>query len=187
MRPWERPPTGVAADLTDRLAGLLPRIETERLVLRAPRIEDGPAYCEIYLSERWPHDTAPSAEDAWLDFNFLVASWMLRGFGIFAVEDKASGELVGFVALDHEFGDPEPEIGWMLVSGFEGRGMAAEAGRALLTYARSIGIDPVAYVGTGNARSLSVAERLGGRRDAKSETKIGDAGLAVFRFSEARP
>lgn len=187
MQPWEVPSTGPAAALVARIAEHLPRLETERLVLRAPRIEDGPVYCAIFLSDRWPHDDVPTEEDAWLDFNFLVASWLLRGFGIFAVEDKATGALLGFVALDHEFGDPEREIGWMLCPEAEGRGIATEAGRALLTHAAALGIRPVAYAGIDNPRSMGVAERIGGQRDAALEAEIGDEGLAVYRFPEARP
>ena len=182
--PWMIPPAGPAAALAEGLRTACPRLETARLVLRAPTLADGAAYVAIYLSDRWPHDERPDAEEAWLDFNMVVASWSLRGFGAFAIEDRATGALCGFLMLDHEFGDPEPEIGWALAEGAEGRGIATEAAAAALDWARSLGLSPVAYMGTDHAASAAVARRLGGTRDAVAEAALGP-GILVWRFAAA--
>jgi Acetyltransferases, including N-acetylases of ribosomal proteins len=182
--PWTTPPRGSAAQLAGRLAAALPRLQTPRLTLRAPQIADGAAYDVIYRSDRWPHpDGLPDAEAAWLDFNSLVASWLLRGYGSWAIEDRARGDLLGFAILHHEFGDPEPEIGWAPLPEAEGRGIATEAAAAILAHARTIGIAPVAYVDPGNPRSSSVARRIGGHQDAAAEDGIGGA-AEVWRFAE---
>ncbi len=179
--PWQTPPAGRAADRAAALVALIPRIETERLILRAPTLAEGEAYAAIYTSDRWLHDERPDAHEAWLDFNFVVASWLLRGYGAFAIEDRATGALLGFVMLDHEFSDPEPEIGWALTAEATGRGIATEAARAALGYATSIGLAPVAYVWDRNAGSAAVATRLGGVRDAAAEATLGPD-MMVWRF-----
>jgi RimJ/RimL family protein N-acetyltransferase len=87
---------------------------------------------------------------------------------------------VGFVVLNHEYGDAHAEIGWMLSVGAEGQGYATEAAGALLAFAhRDLGMPRlVSYVAPGNARSLRVAERLGGQRAAAPER-----GCIVFHHS----
>lgn len=185
MTPWLSPPTGAAARLTDQFAALVPVLDTERLRLRAPRISEFEAYRAISQSDRWPHgDDAPGTdEDAWLDFNQMLASWMLRGIGLFAVEAKPDGTLIGFATIDHEWGDPEVEIGWMLTAETEGKGYATEAGAALLAFARSQGRGSVvSYVGQDHPRSAAVSRRLGGVRDLKAEADLDNA-LFVYRHA----
>ena len=174
-RAWEIPPTGRLGEAAGRIASNLPRIETERLVLRAPRIEDFEAYAAIVLSDRW-FDAGQSREDAWLDFNQLVAGWLLRGTGLLSVDRREDGALAGFVLVHHEYGDPELELGWMLTAEAEGRGYASEAAQALRDHAAdSLGLSGlVSYVAAANARSIRVAERLGAARDLAAEAAIGD-------------
>ena len=183
MTPWLTPPTGAAARLTDQFAELVPVLDTERLRLRAPRIAEFDAYRLINQSDRWPHgdEEQGTDEDAWLDFNQMLASWMLRGIGLFAVEAKQDGRLLGFASIDHEWGDPEVEIGWMLTADAEGQGYATEAGAALLDFARSQGrASVVSYMGHDHPRSGAVSQRLGGVRDPQAEADLEDA-LFVYR------
>lgn len=179
--PWEQAPTGPSADLTDRLAALLPLIETERLVLRAPRIGDFEAYAGIYMSPRWFGHGTEDREEAWLDFCQMVAGWLLRGTGVLSVERRTDGELLGFIPLNHEFGDPDLELGWMLTEAAEGQGCATEAARAVRDFAGRQGLrDLVSYIAPDNARSAAVAERLGARRDRAAEAAYGEP-ILVYR------
>lgn len=180
-RPWEVPPTGSLADVANALAAVLPRIETQRLVLRAPRMEDFAAYADITTSERW-FDEPLTRRGAWLDFSQLVAGWLLRGTGLLSIDRVEDGQLVGFVLVYHEFGDPEPELGWMLTAEAEGRGYATEAATALRGHAARVhGLTGlVSYIGSDNASSIRVAERLGARRDTGAEAAI-DHSCLVYR------
>src|SRR5690606_10960615 len=117
-------------------------------------------------------------EEAWLDFAQMVASWLLRGYGPLTVTEKDGsgndGKVVGLIPVDHEYGDPEPEIGWFLTEAAEGKGYAAEAARAVLPWLERL-FGPagfVAYVDAGNDRSAAVARRLGARRDAAAEAAL---------------
>ena len=58
--------------------------------------------------------------------------WALRGFGIWAVVERESGELVGRVGLQEPEGWPGVELAWLVTRSRWGRGYAPEAGRAPL-------------------------------------------------------
>ncbi|SPH16635.1 hypothetical protein DEA8626_00145 [Defluviimonas aquaemixtae] len=187
IRPWEQPPTGAAADVAATLAAAIPVIETERLTLRAPRIGDFGAYAEIYMSDRWPGHHAATREEVWLDYCQMIAGWLLRGTGVMAIERREGGALLGFVILNHEYGDPELELGWVLTAEAEGRGYATEAARALRDDAAAMGLtELVSYIDPENARSVRVAERLGARRDKAAEAGIAHPVLAYRHPRESR-
>lgn len=128
-------------------------------------------YAAIACSEPGRFVGGPmSCEEAWYGFNELVAGWLLRGHGLWSVETRDGTQLLGFLPLAHEIGDPEPELGWPLCEAAEGKGYATEAALAARDFAfgRLGGKALVSYLDPGNARSQSVAERLGARRDATS-------------------
>lgn len=174
IRPWECPPTGAAAAMAERIAALVPVIDTGRLRLRAPRIGDFPIYARFLINDA-DIDTATDdlREEAWLDFCQIAASWPLRGFGSWTVEDRA-GMAVGAVVLNHEFGDPEVELGWAVAQTAEGQGIATEATRAARAHLfGAMGFGTlVSYIDPVNARSVAVADRLGAVRDPKAEAAL---------------
>jgi RimJ/RimL family protein N-acetyltransferase len=178
--PWEAASTGPAASLTTAITAPIPTIATTRLRLRAPRIADFEAYAAITTSSRGSLIGGPfTREEAWLDFSQLVAGWILRGFGLWSVETLAGEILVGFVMLNHEFGDDEPELGYLLVIDAEGKGFASEAAQAARHFAFGILKWPsvVSYIDPGNARSIALVERMG----ATLDTVASDADLLVYR------
>jgi RimJ/RimL family protein N-acetyltransferase len=93
------------------------------------------------------------------------------------------------VPLNHEYGDPEAELGWLFVEAAEGHGYASEAARAARRFAFDrLGFATlVSYVADGNARSERLARRLGAVPDAARHPL--DAEARVFRHPcpEARP
>ena len=64
----------------------------------------------------------------------------------------------------------EPELGWHIYDGFEGKGYAYQATIAARRYsARHFGLDRViSYIDPENTRSVALAERLDAWRDALS-------------------
>ena len=95
-----------------------------------------------------------------------------RGFGLWAVEERASGAFAGCVGLNVPSFEapftPCVEILWRLAASFWGRGFATEAARGCLGLgfgALDLG-EVVAFTVPRNTRSLAVMERLGMRRDA---------------------
>lgn len=181
---WEMPPVGRAAETAMVVAATVPVLESARLRLRAPDVRDFAAYAEIFTSDRARHMGGPySREGAWHDFCQAVASWMLRGMGVWSIERKADGVLVGFGYLWQEFGDPEPEIGWVLTLEAEGNGYASEAAAAILPHAMALfgagGV--VSYIDADNHRSARVAEKLGARRDPAAEAALQEDDLHIYR------
>jgi RimJ/RimL family protein N-acetyltransferase len=146
----------------------IPTLETERLILRAPQTDDFPAFAAFYASDRARFVGGPvGAETSWRTFACEVGHWELRGFGRWAVCEKDTGTFVGIVGLWHPRDWPEPEIGWDLMNGFEGKGYATEAAEAARAYAFSTLGWPTAIssVAEGNDASVAVARRLGATRD----------------------
>lgn len=170
MTPWAIPLTPQMAKAAARVQAALPRIVTDRLVLRAPVLADFPAYAAILTSDRAVHVGGPlTMDEAWDDFCRLTAIWVLRGHGLWSVE--AQGRLVGFVLIGLEPGDHEPELGWFLTAGAEGQGYATEAARAARDHGfAALGLTTLAsYIDPKNAASARVAQRLGARADGAVE------------------
>lgn len=183
IRAWEQPSTGPAAAFVASLTAMIPVIETARLRLRAPRIGDFDAWAAIECSERGRFIDGPmTREDAWLDFAQATATWLLRGHGLWSVEGKADGALLGFVLIGFEPGDREPELGFLVSEAAEGKGLAHEAARAARSHAfDTLGWETlVSYIDHGNARSVALAERLGAIRDHAAEAAVGEPVL-VYR------
>ena len=166
--PHERPPTGPAAALAQRIAAQVPVLETERLWLRAPRITDFQVYARIACSQRAKFMGGPmTREEAWNDFARTSSVWLWRGHGAWIMAPKAGGDPLGVVVLGFEPGDREPELGIALVQAAEGRGLALEATRAARDYAfRSLDLPRlVSYVSPDNTRSVALMEKLGAKRE----------------------
>ncbi|HWD52174.1 MAG TPA: GNAT family N-acetyltransferase, partial [Acidimicrobiales bacterium] len=114
--------------------GACPTLTTERLVLRPFAESDLDAFTEIFLS---PEVHAAlhlpesfSRENAWAGMVSWLGQWELRGTGQWAVEERATGTLVGRAGLHRpERPDwPGIEVGWVLDPRQWGHGYATEAG-----------------------------------------------------------
>lgn len=150
----------------------IPTLETERLTLRAPTAEDFPAIAAFYASDRSQFVGGPlNADRAWRQLAAEIGHWTLRGYGRWSVDEKDTGKTVGMIGLWNPEGWPEPEIGWDLFEGSEGKGYATEAGRAARNYAYdTLGwTTAISLVVEGNAGSAKVAERLGAKLDGTFE------------------
>ena len=142
-------------------------METERLVLRMFRETDTDPYAEMlgdpevmrFLGGGGP---MPRAE-AWRNMAMVLGHWHLRGYGMWAVEEKASGEMVGRVGCWRPEGWPGLEVGWTLRRSFWGRGYATEAARASMNYAFGALAQTrvISLIAPENVNSIRVAERLG--------------------------
>ncbi|WP_424832602.1 GNAT family N-acetyltransferase [Ruegeria sp.] len=182
---FEAAPNSQGADLAARVAGAIPTLETELLVLRAPQLSDFDAYAQIVASPRARYLEVMSREDAWYDFAQMVAIWSLRGHGLWSVVAKADGQLLGFVVLGFEPEDPEPELGFIFTENGEGHGYAFEAASAAREFAfNQLGWHTLAsFVAKGNTRSQRLAERLGATIEREiSET---DGTTLVYRHTPA--
>ena len=152
-----------------QLAAEIPVIETERLTLREPREADLPAMVAFHTSERAAHVGGPL--DEWAVFVRLAANlgqWMLRGHGWWTLEDRATGAVAGRCGVGWATDYPEPELGWHVYEGFEGRGLAHEAALAARRWWTGRGNPPpISLIGPENTRSRHLAERMGAAVDGE--------------------
>lgn len=90
-----------------------------------------------------------------------------HGFGFRAVEELASGRLVGDAGFERTVRG-EVELGYTLARDAWGRGYATEAGELCLAEARELGLSQlVGVVDVGNPASVRVLEKLGFRPDGE--------------------
>lgn len=140
-----------------------PTLATERLTLRQLGQKDLAPMTAFYASPRSQFVGGPaSAEQVWRMLAAEIGHWALRGYGRWGVDITETGETCGMVGLWNPEGWPEPEIGWDLYNGFEGRGYATEAGRAVREYAyATLGWSTaISLVNPANTGSQGVARRL---------------------------
>ena len=160
----------------------IPKITTDRLVLRPPVGSDFPVYERFLASPRAKGMGGPyGLRDAWGVFCHDVAGWTLFGHGALMIDRRGTGDCVGQVGINHGPLFPEKELGWFLFEGNEGQGYATEAAAALRDWAaRTLGLDSlVSYIDPKNTRSIAVAERLGAILDPHALKQ--DEGDLVYR------
>jgi RimJ/RimL family protein N-acetyltransferase len=147
-------------------------LETERLRLRPHGVADHAERCAITADPetmRFVGGQPQSAEENWARILRYAGHWSLLGYGVFAIEERASGRLAGEVGLMHfarglgEDFDPFPEGAWILAQWAAGRGYATEAISAAIDwYERHHGKgQQVCIIAPDNVPSLRVAAKLG--------------------------
>lgn len=146
----------------------IPTLETERMFLRALMPADVEAEAVFFASDRSRAVGGPlPREQVWRLVAAMIGHWALRGFGFWALEEKATGAYLGRVGLWQPEGWPDREIGWTLMQEAEGKGFAHEAALAARHFAyETLGwTTAISLIEGGNARSEALATRLGATLD----------------------
>lgn len=167
------------------LAVDIPVLVTERLILREPREADFEAAARFAASDRAAFVGGPQDRwQAWRGFSSGIGHWILRGFGFWTVEDKATSVVAGRVGLIDHDGWPEIELGWHLYEGFEGRGYAYEAAMAARSHAyRVMNLPPmISQIAPANVRSRRLAERMGAT--IERETELHGIPCLIYRHPQ---
>ncbi|WP_308917692.1 GNAT family N-acetyltransferase [Jannaschia sp. LMIT008] len=155
-----------------------PVLTTDRLVLRPLSADDFEALAAFYASDRSRHVGGPKDRaDTWRQLAAEIGHWTLRGYGRWGVDVAATGACVGIVGCWNPEGWPEPELGWDLFDGHEGRGYATEAAAAARRWAYDAAgwRTAISLVSHGNGASARVAARLGCLHEADVEGRFGGA------------
>jgi len=142
-------------------------LETPRLRLRRWRAGDLEALAGWHVDPelmRHMPKLSFTREEMEADIERYERHWAEHGFGLWAAEDKEGGKLIGRVGLSyHRVWPDDPEVGWLIDSRWQGKGLATEAGAACLRYAfGELGFKRVVSICTAeNAASRRVMEKLG--------------------------
>ena len=142
----------------------IPQIETERLILRAPKEADFAEMQDSLAKERMRFIGGPfDALGVWRTLLGLLGHWSLRGFGMWSLEHKDTGKFAGSVGFLLHFDWPEAELGWNVHHTFEGQGIAYEAAIAARFYGEThFNLSKViSFIDPENTRSARLAKRLG--------------------------
>ena len=154
------------------------RLETERLVLREPRLEDARAFDEFWQDEEASRFVggvkSPQEVDEMMKRS--IRHWEWFGIGNFTVERREDGVVLGRVGFlvwnpqtwenGHrvQVGEPrETELGWKLDRRAWGNGYASEAAIACRDWGLgALGLTRlISLIALENTASIRVAERIG--------------------------
>jgi RimJ/RimL family protein N-acetyltransferase len=144
-------------------------LETGRLRLRLWRDEDLPTLA------RWNADPVVmrhmgrgpmTLEESAAALERYRKHWDEHGFGLWAAELRATGELVGRIGVAYHRAWPgDPEVGWLIDPAHTGAGLATEGGAACVQYGfETLGARRLVSICTEeNVESRRVMEKLGFR------------------------
>jgi RimJ/RimL family protein N-acetyltransferase len=170
-------------------------IETDRLLLRRWRDDDVAPMTAINSDPdvmRWIGDGSTRGEqETRARIEAIEREWDSAGFGLFAVEVRATGQLAGFAGLAVPRFLPEilpaVEIGWRLGKPFWNQGIGTEAARAALRFglvdrdlARIVSIAQA-----GNHASERIMAKLGMRLERETTDLTCRRAVRVWEISQA--
>jgi ribosomal-protein-alanine N-acetyltransferase len=149
-----------------------PVLQTERVDLRPFSAADAAFIVALVNDPQWLRFigdrkvTDEAGARAWIESR-LVAPCRTQGFGLWAMQRRADGELLGMCGLVQRDGLPEIDLGYALLPRHRGQGYVREAGAACLAHAaEALGKRRVlAITDPDNERSIRVLESLGMVRD----------------------
>lgn len=144
-------------------------LETDRLIFRDWKDEDREHFARMngdpMVMEYLPRSLDAKASNKLVDR--FQAHLDQHGYGLFALENKESGEFVGFTGLNNVDFEapftPAVELAWRLDYEFWGHGFGSEAGRAVLDFAfKKAGLkEVVSFTVHDNDRTIHLIEKIG--------------------------
>lgn len=170
---------------------IAPTLETERTLIRPHMPDDLDGYAALWADPvvtRFVGGRPLAREDSWARILRYAGMWQHVGFGLWLIEEKESGQVIGEAGF-HEMRrdivpsfDGAPEAGWVFVPSVHGRGFATEVVSRVHDWARGReGFDrTVCIIDPENAASLAVAKKFGYREQART-TYRGDPTVLLER------
>lgn len=153
-------------------------LETPRLILRAFTLDDVDAMYSLatvpdvirYVGNK----PAQSKQDV-LDYlhQHPLRDYQVYGYGRFACVWKETGQVIGFSGIKFLEEIKETELGYRFLPEFWGKGLATEAGSAVIEFAQTLGLNRlVAVIHPDNAGSKQVATKLGFSLEGKTQLSL---------------
>jgi len=168
----------------------IPVVETKRLILRGFREADLEGLFALaqdpLIAEHVAYNNVPLREACWRSIALWLGHWALRGFGMWAVEERSSGTFIGRIGIWQPEGWPGTEVGWLLGRALWGQGYATEAAQASLDWGfKHLDVpELVSVIRPDNKPSIAVAERIGERYRGQFPFRGGSTGLWAITRAE---
>lgn len=169
-------------------------VETDRLLLRRWLDTDRAPFAEICADPEVMryigNGSTRTAEQASKAITKFESEWVEKGYGLFAVEQKKTGMLIGFTGFSWPGFLPEilpsVEIGWRFSKDSWGNGYASEAALAALAYGTSnlALTDIVSIYQIGNGASERIMQKLGLVFDRRTIDPTCERDVAVYRLPQ---
>ena len=95
--------------------------------------------------------------------DYIKNIYELYGFGVWTVLLRETGEVIGRAGLSYREGFEDPELGFLIAVPWQGRGLATEVCRAILTFGKEEleFTKVIAFVMPENAVSCHLLQKLG--------------------------
>jgi RimJ/RimL family protein N-acetyltransferase len=161
---------GTGVPVSEDVLLAMTAIDTPRLLLRLPESADAVPFMEMFqdpeLIERKQVTlvTSPGGIDVAIrNIEGMLQHWQLRQYGLWAVVERATGQVVGCVGLQYPSGWPRVELAWIIHRSRWGSGFATEAGRAALRWVweRTEIEHMISLINANDFRSMRVATKIG--------------------------
>lgn len=167
-----------------------PILVTERLILRPPAPEDMDGWAAFHADEGTMKHLGgvQPRSTAWRMLCGMAGAWHIRGYAMFSMILRETGQWIGRTGPWQPEGWPGTEVGWGVAPDYAGKGYAREAAVASIDYAFDmLGWDEVIHtIDPENTPSIALAERLGSVNQGPTRLPEPYAGLRVDRYGQSR-
>ena len=168
----------------------VPILETKRLLLRGIEERDLDGWATLLGDAESAKfiGGAVARPVAWRAMAGMAGSWELKGFGMFSVIEKSSGNWIGRLGPWQPEGWPGTEVGWGLIKEAWGKGYAAEGAVAAINWAfvNLKWTEVIHTIDPQNAPSIALAERLGSTDLGPCKLPAPFEGLSVRAWGQSR-
>ena len=151
---------------------MIPTINTDRLILRAPVADDLDALIALWADPavyRYIPGKRASRGETWHKLMAMLGHWQLMGYGYWIIEERKTHAFVGEAGFGNFKREIDPplegtlEAGWVLSPTFHGQGFGTEVVRAMLDWAaENFPETPITcLMSPDNAASFALAKKCG--------------------------
>lgn len=162
-------------------------LETPRLLMRAFTLDDVDAMYQLMTVPeviRYAGNKPAQSKQDVLDYlqQHPLRDYQVYGYGRFACVWKETGQVIGFSGIKYLEEIQETELGYRFLPEFWRKGLASEAGQAVIEFAQGLGLERlVAVIHPQNEGSQQVALRLGFTLESKTKLSlIEECDLLLF-------
>lgn len=151
--------------MSDAFTVTIPRLTTERLLLREVRQADFEAFFASSSDVEGTKFIGGPVDRRTATRIFLSAAggWVVQGTGWWIIEERATQKPVGTVGAFYRETSPDLELGWTVFPPYWRNGIATEAAKAALAHAFEVRnvTRATALIDAANVSSLAVSKKLG--------------------------